>query len=107
MTRITDTAIKLTTEEERDFEAWAARRGYNTRKERGRYCHVALNDILAAVVEFKRASARALPVQALEPVYELSVRGVFQDCAPLVGAFGLPDGKHSLYLAATRQKLAP
>lgn len=43
--------------------------------------------------------ATQLTGQAI-PVYELNVRGVFQDCTPTVSAFGLPDGKYPLYLAA-------
>ena len=60
----TPTPTALSKQELTDFEAWAARRGYNTRREGHRYCHVALNDIHAAVVEFKRAStASALPAK--------------------------------------------
>lgn len=56
-------------------------------------------DELATTPAQEHATQLAGQGQAL-PVYELNVRGVFQDCTPLVSAFSLPDGKHQLYLAA-------
>ena len=73
----------LSEQELTDFEAWAVRRGYSTRKEGRRYCHVALNDIHAAVVEFKRANTTpaspakqepAAPAEEDEPTVEADVR---------------------------------
>lgn len=49
---------RLTEEEVAAFEAWARKKGYSTKKEGKRYCQGVVNEMLDALIEFKRAEAR-------------------------------------------------
>lgn len=49
---------QMTEKETARFEAWARQKGYSTKKEGKRYCQGVVNEMLEALIEFKRAQAQ-------------------------------------------------